>query len=266
MIMAFFQNWRPECIIESFYTTATQRKINSFSVDGFWSHCNTIFEALGCFYHFCECQEVQSCLTDEDIVRTQKKRKMDKLGRSYLPEKKLLYHWDVGMSVESSPVRESWDKVFCQINISLQTSSLLWELTFSHWEGRVVWLRTMLSKITRKLAIEIRIFSTDFQKYTRFTLKYWRLHKKNADENKLMTQPRRLLISSFHLINGTIVTLLLNFSLDLGLECVRIYRFVQYTQIKCFNGFFRSAVDAPRKRWWKSTLECSSWDYEAISE
>ena len=62
-----------------------------------------------------------------------------------------------------------------------------------------------------------------------------------------MTQPRRLLIYSFHLINGTIITLILNFYLDLGLECDRIYRFVQYSPTKCFNSFVQSAVDARRK-------------------
>ena len=87
MVMAFFQNSRPECNLESFYTTGTQRKIDCFSVDGFCSHCNTIFEALGCFYHFCKCQEVQPCLTDEDIVKGQRKREMDELRRSYLREK-----------------------------------------------------------------------------------------------------------------------------------------------------------------------------------
>ena len=71
--------------------------------------------------------------------------------------------------------------------------------------------------------------------------------KKDAEENKLMTQPRRMLISSFHLINGTIIAPLLNFYLDLGLECDRIYRFVQYTLMKCFNSFVQSAVDAWRK-------------------
>ena len=52
--------------------------------------------------------------------------------------------------------------------------------------------------------------------------------KNYAAENKLMTQIRRMVISSFHLINGTIITPLLNFYLDHGLESDRIYRFVQY--------------------------------------
>ena len=56
-----------------------------------------------------------------------------------------------------------------------------------------------------------------------------------------------MLISSFHIINGTVITTLLNFYLDLGLECDRIYRFVQYTPIKCFDSFVPSAVGARRK-------------------
>ena len=46
MLMGFFQKSRPDCKIGSFFTIETQRKIDSFSVGGFCSHCNTIFEAL----------------------------------------------------------------------------------------------------------------------------------------------------------------------------------------------------------------------------
>ena len=56
--MSYFQRTRPDCKIESFYTTSRQKKIDRFSVDGFCSHCNTLFEAMGCFYHFCPCQEL----------------------------------------------------------------------------------------------------------------------------------------------------------------------------------------------------------------
>ena len=35
------------------------KKNDCFSVDGFCSHCNTVFEAMGCFYHFCP---VKSCV------------------------------------------------------------------------------------------------------------------------------------------------------------------------------------------------------------
>ena len=54
-------------------------------------------------------------------------------------------------------------------------------------------------------------------------------------------------VNIFHLKNGTIITPLLNFYLDLGLECYRICRFVQYTPMKSFKSFVQSVVDARRK-------------------
>ena len=60
-----FQRTRPECKSERFYTTSRQKKSDCFSVHGFWSHCSTVFEAMGCFYLFCDCQEVRPSLTEK---------------------------------------------------------------------------------------------------------------------------------------------------------------------------------------------------------
>ena len=59
MVMSYFQRTKPECEIGSFFTTGRQKKFDCFSVDGFCSHCNTVFEAMVCFYHFCPCQELR---------------------------------------------------------------------------------------------------------------------------------------------------------------------------------------------------------------
>ena len=67
-----------------------------------------------------------------------------------------------------------------------------------------------------------------------------------AIDNDLLKQPQRMLISSFKLENGTVITSLLNFYLSLGLTCTKIYRFVQHTPKKCFNNFVQSVVDARR--------------------
>ena len=87
MVMSYFQSTRPDCKIESFFTTGRQKKIDCISVDGFCSHCNTVFEAMGCFYHFCPCQEISPSLTEEDIQRGSKKRELDALRRHYIQEK-----------------------------------------------------------------------------------------------------------------------------------------------------------------------------------
>ena len=90
MVMSYFQRTRPEGEIESLLTTGRQKKIDCFSVDGFCSHCNTVFEAIGCFYHFYPCQELRPSLAEEDIQRGSKKRELDalrKLRKHYIQEK-----------------------------------------------------------------------------------------------------------------------------------------------------------------------------------
>ena len=86
MVMYYFQRTRPECEIESFFTTGRQKKIDCFSVDGFCSRCNTVIEAMGCFYHFCPCQELCPSLTEVNIQRGSKKRELDALRRHYIQE------------------------------------------------------------------------------------------------------------------------------------------------------------------------------------
>ena len=70
--------------------------------------------------------------------------------------------------------------------------------------------------------------------------------KTYAGEIDLLKQPQRVLISSFKLTNGTLITPLFNFYLDLRLQCTKINRFVQYTPRKLFNSFVQSVNDARR--------------------
>ena len=87
MVMSNFQRTRPDCIIESLYSTGRQEKIGRFSLNGFCSKCNTVFEAMSCFYDFCSCRELRPSLTGEDIKRGSKRRELDELRRDYIQEK-----------------------------------------------------------------------------------------------------------------------------------------------------------------------------------
>ena len=60
MLMSYSQRVRTQCKLEIFYTTGTQKKIDAYSVGGFCGHCNTVFEAQGCYYCFCPCEEARS--------------------------------------------------------------------------------------------------------------------------------------------------------------------------------------------------------------
>ena len=87
MVMLSFQQMRPDCGSEVFYTPGTQKKIDCFNAVGFCAHCNTVFEAMGCFYLYCPCEEARSALTEEDLQRGTKKGNWMKCGDSVLRSK-----------------------------------------------------------------------------------------------------------------------------------------------------------------------------------
>ena len=68
-----------------------------------------------------------------------------------------------------------------------------------------------------------------------------------TEKEGLLCQQRKMLIWSYFLKNGTLITPLLLFYLELGLVCKKISRLVEYTPIKCFKKFVQSAVDARRE-------------------
>ena len=69
MVKSFYQELRTECNIESFYTSGKQKTIDCFQVDGFCDHCKAVLEAMGCYYHFCSCQETRPSLLEQNIER-----------------------------------------------------------------------------------------------------------------------------------------------------------------------------------------------------
>ena len=90
MVMSYFQATRPklrEYKSESFYNTGTQEKIGCFSVDGYCNHCKTVFEAMGCYFHFFPCQEARPSLIEYDIKPETKKKEMDELRKDNIREK-----------------------------------------------------------------------------------------------------------------------------------------------------------------------------------
>ena len=64
--------------------------MDCFKVDGFCAPCNTVFEATGCFYHYCPCQEARPALIEEDIERGNKNREMDQLRKQYIKKKDIM--------------------------------------------------------------------------------------------------------------------------------------------------------------------------------
>ena len=247
MVMSYYQRIRLDCKIVSFYTTGTQKKIDCFSVDGFCEHCNTVFEAMGCYYHYCPCQEARPSLTEEEIQRGTKKREMDKLRRHYLMEKGYtvmeMYECEWWQLYKTNVVVKQHLRQSFPYKIPLSEERLLERIKNGSLFGYV----QCDIEVPPELREQFANFPPIFKNINVGRDDIRSLMKNYAEQEGLLSQPRRMLISSYSFENGTLITPLLLFYLSLGLVCKKIYRFVQYTPKKCFNKFVQSAVDARRE-------------------
>ena len=223
MVMSSLERTRPECEIESFFTTGRQKKIDCFSVDGFCSHCNTVFEAMGCFYHFCPCQELCPSLIEEDIQRGSKKRELDALRRHYIQEKgyKVFEMWECewwSLYKTTNTVKQHIREHF-PYRRSLAALQILEEINEGNLFGYF--------QCDIEVAENLRANSANFPRIFKNTLvsknDIGDLMKTYSEEKGIMSQPRKMLISSFTLQNGTLVVPLLLFYLQLGLVVTKIH-------------------------------------------
>ena len=223
------------------------KKNDCFTVDGFCSHCNTVFEAMGCFYHFCPCQELRLSLTEEDIRRGSKKRELDALRRHYIQEKgfKLIEMWECEwwrLYKTANTVKQHIRKHF-PYRRSLAAEQLLEEIK----KGKLFGYVQCDIEVPENLGANFANFPPIFKNTLVSKNDIGNLMKNYAEEERLLSQPRKMLISSLTLQNGTIITPLMMFYLNLGLLCTKIHLFVEYTPKKCFNSFVQLAKDARRQ-------------------
>ena len=247
MVLSYFQQSRPDYTIESNVTTGRQKKIDCFSVDGICYHCNTVFEAMGCYYHYCPCQEARPSLTDTDIERGVKKRQQDEMRREYIQQKRyqIVEMWECewwSLYKTDASVKSHLRKNF-PYRHPLSEEGLLRGVI----DGRLFGYVQCDIEVPEHLRDYFSNFPPIFKNTAVSRDDIGNLMKQYAKNENIMVQPRRMLISSFILTNATIITPFLLFYLQLGLVCKKIHRFVQYTPRKSFGNFVQSAVDARRQ-------------------
>ena len=202
-----------------------------------------MFKARGCFYHFCPCQELRPSLTEKDIKRGGKKGELDELRRDYIQEK--------GLTVIEMWECEWWRLYKTTTNVkqnirenipyrrSLTEHQLLEGIKKGNLFGYV--------QYDIEVPESLRANFPNFPPIVKNTLvsknDIGDLMKTYAEDKGIMSQPRKMLISSFTFQNGTLFTPLLLFYLQLGLFVTKIHRFVEYTPKKGSNSFVQAAVD-----------------------
>ena len=209
MVMSFFQEQRTECKIENFFTSGKQKKIDCFNVDGYCDHCKTVYLAMGCYYHLCSCQKARPSLTEQDFKRGNKKREMYDMRLEYIKEK--------GYKIE-----ELWE---CDWWESFKTNDKIKNHVRTHFPyKRPLFTDSLLAK--RKEGLLFGYVQCDFVVPDELKSKFANFPpiSKNIEVGgHNIGDYMKMLISSFKLENGTIITPLLNFYLEYGLPCSKNY-------------------------------------------
>ena len=203
---------------------------------------------MGCYYHYCPCQEASPSLADTDIERGVKKRQQDEMRREYIQQKGYQYveMWEC----EWWSLYKTDVSVKCHLRKNfpyrrpLSEEGLMQGIIDGPLFGYV--------QCDIEVPEHLRDYFCNFPAIFRNTVvsrdDIGDLMKEYAEKEDIRPQRRRMLISSFLLTNGRIITPLLLLFLQVGLFCEKIHRFVQYTPRKYFDNFVQSAVDARRKR------------------
>ena len=190
-----------------------------------------MFEAVGSFYHFCPCQELRPSPTEEDIKRGSRRRELDELRRSYIQEK--------GFTVIERWECEWWRLYKTMTNVQLHIGENFpyrRSLTEQLVEGikKVSLFGYVQSEI--EVPENLRVNFANFPPISKDTLvsknDIGDLMKTYAEERGKMSQPRKMLISSFTLQNRTLKTPLLLFYLQLGFVVTKKYCVVEFTPKK----------------------------------
>ena len=166
---------------------------------------------MGCYYHYCPCQEASPSLTDTDIERGVKKRQQDEVRREYIQQKGYQYveMWECEWwSLYKTDV---YVKCHLRKNVPyrrpLSEEGLMRGIT----DGRIFGYVQGDIEVPEHLRDHFSNFPPIFKNTVVSRDDIGDLMKEYTEKEDIMPQPRRMLISSFLLTNGRIITPLILF-------------------------------------------------------
>ena len=194
---------------------------------------------MGCFYHFCPCQELRPSLTEEDVKRVSTKKELDELRRGYIQEN--------GFAVIEKWECERWSihetttngKLHIRGNFPYRWSLTEQQLLEGIKKGNLFGYVQCDIEVPENLRANVANFPLVFKNTLVSKIDIGDLMITYAEEEEIMSQPRKQLISCFTLQNGTLITPLLLFYLQLGIVVTKIHRFVEYSPKNVSTAFYR---------------------------
>ena len=173
-------------------------------MDGYCDHCKTVFEVMGCYFHFCGCLESKwAAITDEkELKRLEKRRAFDQEKKDYLQEAGFQYctTWECDWrhSVESNQSIKNFVSCFEKKQnfkrTKINEADLLSQIGSGQLFGVIECDLSVPDEDKDRCANFPPLFkNTDVDRDS-----IGEYMKEYAESKNLMTKPRRLLISNFH--------------------------------------------------------------------
>ena len=166
-------------------------------------------------------------LTEEDIERGSRRRDFDELRRGYVHEKgfTVIEMWEcewLRLYKTTTNV-----KLAIRENFPFRRSLTAQQLLEGIRKGNIFDYVQCDVEVSENLRENVANFPTVLKNILVSKNDIGDLMKTYAEEEGIMSQPRKMLISSFKLQNGTLITPLFLFNLQLGLVVTKKHRLVE---------------------------------------
>ena len=213
-----------------------EKRIGKLPVDGWCAETCTAYQFHGCFWHGCP-----KCHTDPEETNPKNNKTMatlladTKKHTTYLRRHvKVVEMWECDWKRERDPLpRQKWNMTQQQIIAAVVDGTL-----FGMVECDV--------RVPDNLHEYFAEMQPVFKNTTVTRDDIGPFMQQYAEENDIMSAPRRMLVGSFHGIKLLLATPLLRWYLAHGLVVDRVYQVVSYEPNPCFQRFGESVSAARR--------------------
>ena len=212
-----------------------EKRIGKLPVDGWCAETRTAYQFHGCFWHGCsKCydqNETNSVNGKTMAVLLEDTKKNTAYLRRHV---KVVEMWECGWKRERDPPpRQKWNMTQNEILAAVIDGTLFGMIECAiHVPPE---LRPYFSEM-QPIFKNANVSRDDIGPYMR----------QYAEENDIMSTPRRMLVGSFHGIKLLLATPLLRWYLAHGLVVDRVYQIVEYSPKPCFRDFGESVSTARR--------------------
>ena len=213
-----------------------EKRIGKLPVDGWCAETRAAYQFHGCFWHGCP-----KCHTDPEETNPKNNKTMAELlantkaHTAYLRRHvKVVEMWECGWKRERDPPpRQKWNMTQNEILAAVIDGTLFGMIECDiHVPPE---LRPYFSEM-QPVFKNVTVIRDDIGPFMR----------QYAEENDIMSAPRRMLVGSFHGIKLLLATPLLRWYLAHGLVVDRVYQVVDYEPNPCFQRFGESVSAARR--------------------